>query len=76
METTLSPPIKDLAEIAKGRLCHSPYMAIRTVSCDYENGVLLLYGRLGSFHQKQLAQETVRRVAGIGPIVNAIEVAD
>ena len=40
MEATLSPPIDDVAEVARGRLCNSPYMAIRTVSCDYENGIL------------------------------------
>ena len=76
MKATLSPPIDDVAKVARGRLCNSPYMAIRTVSCDYENGILLLYGRLKSFHHKQLAQETVRRLVGVGQIVNAIEVVD
>jgi hypothetical protein len=75
MEATLSPPIDDVAEVARGRLCNSPYPAIRTVSCDFENGILLLRGRLTSFHHKQLAQETVR-LAGVGQIVNAIEVID
>ena len=36
----------------------------------------LAVGRLRSFHHKQLAQETVRRLAGVGQIVNAIEVVD
>jgi osmotically-inducible protein OsmY len=76
MEAKLSPPVNDVAEIARNCLCNSPYIAIRTVSCDFENGVLLLRGRLQSFHHKQLAQETVRRLAGVGQIVNAIEVID
>ena len=46
------------------------------MSCDFQNGVLLLRGRLRSFHHKQLAQETVRQLAGVGQIVNAIEVID
>jgi osmotically-inducible protein OsmY len=76
MEARLSPSIDDVVEIAQGRLRNSPYMAIRTVSCDFENGVLLLRGRLRSFHYKQLAQEAVRRLAGVEQIVNAIEVID
>jgi osmotically-inducible protein OsmY len=76
MEATISQAGVGVAEIARGRLCNSPYMAIRTVSCDFENGVLLLRGRLRTFHHKQLAQETVRRLAGVGQIVNAIEVLD
>ena len=75
MEATLSSPI-DLAAAARGRLCNSPYMAIRSVSCDFENGVLLLRGRLPSFHHKQMAQEAMRLLAGVGQIVNAIEVID
>ena len=76
MEATLSPPINDVAQIARSRLSHSPYMAIRTVSCDYENGVLWLYGRSRSFYHKQLAQETVRWLAGVRQIINKIEVVD
>ena len=75
MEATLPSPI-DLAAVARGRLCNSPYMAIRSVSCDFENGVLLLRGHLPSFHHKQMAQEAVRPLAGVGQIVNAIEVID
>ena len=76
MEATLSSPVDNLVDIARGRLSNSPYMAIRDVSCEMENGVLLLRGRLRSFHHKQLAQEAVRPLAGVGQIVNAIEVVD
>ena len=76
MAVTLSQSIDDVTEIARGRLCNSQYMAIRSVSCDFENGVLLLRGRLKSFHHKQLAQETVRRLTGVRQIVNAIEVTE
>jgi hypothetical protein len=76
MEAIASPPINDVAEIARGRLGNSPYLAIRTVSCDYDNGVLRLYGRLRSFHHKQLAQEAVRRLVGVRHIINETEVVD
>ena len=76
MEASLSQPITDVTEIARGRLCNSQYVAIRSVSCDFENGVLLLRGRLRSYHHKQLAQETPRRLTGVRQIVNAIEVIE
>ncbi len=76
MEATLSPRIDDVAEIAKDRLRNSPYASLRTLSCDLEGGGLVLRGRLPSFHHKQLAQETVRRLAGVRQIINATEVVD
>ena len=76
METALSTSIDNVTMTARGCLCSSPYTAVRTVSCDFENGVLRLRGRLKSFHYKQLAQETVRRLAGVREIINAIEVAE
>ena len=76
MEAILSQSIADVTEVARGRLCNSQYVAIRSVSCDFENGVLLLRGRLKSFHHKQLAQETVQRLTGVRQIINTIEVTD
>lgn len=76
MEATLPAHIDDLAEIARGRLRNSPYASLRTLSCDVENNGLVLRGRLPSFHHKQLAQETVRRLAGVRQIINETEVID
>jgi osmotically-inducible protein OsmY len=41
-----------------------------------EGGGLVLRGRLPNFHHKQLAQETVRRLAGVRQIINETEVID
>jgi osmotically-inducible protein OsmY len=49
--------------------------AVHTVSYQYEEGVLTLNGRLSSFYQKQLAQESVRNLDGIRRVVNRIEVS-
>ena len=73
MKATLS---LDVAEVARTQLRSSPYGSLRAVSCDEENGGLVLRGRLRSFHHKQVAQETVRRLAGVRSIVNEIEVVD
>jgi len=76
MEATLSQSIVDVVEIARGRLRSSPYTSLRSLTCDLEGGGLVLRGRLPNFHHKQLAQETVRRLAGVRHIINEIEVAD
>jgi osmotically-inducible protein OsmY len=39
-----------------------------------ENESIVLVGRVESFFQKQLAQEMIRRIDGIGTIENRIEV--
>jgi osmotically-inducible protein OsmY len=64
----------DIEEQARVRLQHSPYRAIRRVSCRYDEGVLTLIGRVPTFHYKQLAQTAVTDLDGIRVIVNEIEV--
>lgn len=76
MDSPLSQYMADITETARACLCNSPYASLRTLSCDVENGVLLLRGRLSSFHYKQMAQETVRSLAGVSQVVNEIEVVD
>jgi osmotically-inducible protein OsmY len=63
-----------IARAAEARLRSSPYRPVRSVSCTNEHGVVTLRGRLPSFYQKQLAQETVSHVAGVRQVVNSIEV--
>ena len=63
-----------MAEVALERLRDSPYKAMRRVSCEYKDGLLFLRGRLFSFHEKQVAQETVAGVSGVTQVVNEIEV--
>ena len=63
-----------IAEAAMECLQNSPYYAIRRVVCKCDHGILFLRGRLSSFHQKQVAQETVARVKGVTQVINEIEV--
>lgn len=65
-----------IAEAAMERLRESPYEALRRISCECKHGVLFLRGRLLSFHEKQVAQETVARIDGVTQVVNEIEVTD
>jgi osmotically-inducible protein OsmY len=63
-----------IAEVATERLRDSPYEAMRWVSCECKHGVLVLRGRVFSFHEKQLAQEAVARIDGVTQVVNDVEV--
>jgi hypothetical protein len=63
-----------IAEAAMECLADSPYRTLRRVSCECKDGILFLSGRLSSFHEKQLAQETVAQVKGMIQVVNEIEV--
>jgi osmotically-inducible protein OsmY len=64
----------DVAKAAEARLRTSPYSALKNVSCEYDDGELILHGRLGSYYHKQLAQERVRGVEGVVQVVNRTEV--
>ena len=63
-----------IAEVAMERLRASPYKAMRRVSCECKHGILVLRGRLFSFHEKQVAQEIVARVNGVTRVINEIQV--
>jgi len=64
----------NIAEAAMECLRCSLYKVFAGVSCDCEQGVLLLRGRVSSFYHKQVAQEAVARVNGVTQVVNDIEV--
>ena len=63
-----------IVAVAMERLRDSPYKVMRRVSCKCEHGVLFLRGRLFSFHEKQIAQETVASIDGVTQVVNEVEV--
>ncbi len=56
------------------RLRASGYQELRSLACEYHEGMLILRGRLSSHFLKQLGQEAVRTQPGVKMIVNAIEV--
>ena len=63
-----------IAEVATERLRDSPYKVMRRISCECKHSVLFLRGRLFSFYEKQVAQETVARIDGVTQVVNEVEV--
>ena len=63
-----------MIELTERCLHSNPYLALKNVSCDYHNGVLILRGCLPTYYLKQLAQQVVVGLEGVGHIDNQIEV--
>jgi len=61
----------DLVEAATDALRR---IAIRTVYCQYDDGILFLRGQVPTFYHKQMIQETVVRLKGVAQVVNEVEV--
>jgi osmotically-inducible protein OsmY len=64
----------EIEESARTSLVKSSYPSIRQLECRYVEGVMHLEGEVPNFFHKQLAQETVRKVAGVRQINNRIDV--
>jgi hypothetical protein len=45
-----------------------------TITCECREGVVVLRGHVGSFHEKQMAQEVARNVNGVRVVVNRLVV--
>ena len=61
-------------EAVRNRLNESAYPSIKHIDCQFDDGILVLRGRLPSFFMKQVAQETIADLDGIKEIVNCVEV--
>jgi len=72
MNATTSPtPLFDRIHSA---LSTSPHVPSRQVRVEANDGRVVLKGNVGSFFQKQMAQEAIRRIDGVRLIDNLLEV--
>ena len=55
-------------------LQHNPYLMRKSVSCQTEDGRVVIRGEVGSYFQKQMATEAIRRLGGIEEIDNQLQV--
>lgn len=67
-------PHPGITALAERRLRHKPYLALKNVSCNFLDGVLVLGGCLPTYYLKQVAQEAVSQLKGIERIENQIQV--
>jgi hypothetical protein len=56
-------------------LTRNPYLPGRTLRFEAAEGRVTLRGVVGTYFQKQMAQEALRHVAGIEEIANELEVS-
>jgi hypothetical protein len=66
---------EQMERAAKSLLAETGYRSLLGITCDFRPGALILEGRVSTYHQKQLAQESLRGLARDRKIVNDIEVS-
>ena len=73
---TLTPlPTKTLVERVDAAMLTNPYLVGRKLRFETHGSRIVLQGVVGTYFQKQMAQEVVRRVPGVERIDNDLEVA-
>ena len=65
----------DLANRIVHQLAETNRASLRRLSVAVHGGEVTLRGRVGSFHEKQVAIQTCRVLAGIERLVDVVEVA-
>ena len=69
-----APGPQGIAEGAENRLRSNSYLALKNISCAFDEGVLTLRGCVPSYYLKQIAQETLAPLEGLAQIDNQIDV--
>ncbi len=55
-------------------LQNSQHHELHQLICEFRDGILSIHGHVSSYYLKQLAQESVREIAGVAQILNQLEV--
>ena len=55
-------------------LKQNPYLPGRQLDCEMAQGKVVLRGVVGTYYQKQMAQETLRCIEGVHQIENLLQV--
>jgi osmotically-inducible protein OsmY len=61
-------------EQASAILSQHPHLGNRKVKCRAKDANLVIEGEVNSYYEKQLAQEALRNVEGIGQVENQLDV--
>ncbi|MCC7339071.1 MAG: BON domain-containing protein [Pirellulaceae bacterium] len=65
---------RELLQRVDSAIKGNPHLCRHQVFCQEESGIVVLHGRVGSFFQKQMAQESLKRLAGVEKVINELEV--
>ncbi len=71
---TAAPASIPLVDLVQSALRNSPYLESQGLRIEAEQGAIRLHGQVGTFFEKQMAQETVRRLDGVQRVENLLEV--
>jgi hypothetical protein len=73
-ERMAGPAELGLADAVYDALRTTGHAALRNLDIEVSRGTVVLWGRVGSYYQKQLAQVIVQQVAGVRGVANGLEV--
>ena len=65
---------RHLIDRAQAALERNPYLARKRFRLEAQHGRLTVHGIVGSYYQKQMAQETLRKLEGVAAVENLLEV--
>ncbi len=67
---------QELARRVRLSVDHLGRPGLRLIGIEVDGNTVVLSGRVGTYHQKQLASAFAGRVAGVGKVSNQLEVHD
>jgi hypothetical protein len=68
--------VQELARRVRLSVDHLGRPGLRLIDIEVNGNTVVLSGRVGTFHQKQLASAFAGRVAGVSKVFNQLEVHD
>jgi osmotically-inducible protein OsmY len=64
----------EVRDLVRSTLARNPHFNGRDLRVEFDHSDVIIRGAVRSYYQKQIAQESVRRISGIGAIRNELEV--
>ena len=62
-------------QLVRDAITRSPHLSQKNLRLETVEGRVILKGQVGSYYQKQMAQEALRHVEGVKSIDNHLEVS-
>jgi osmotically-inducible protein OsmY len=73
-QTLQFDPSHQVRDLVRNTLARNPHFNGRELRVEFDQSDVIIRGAVRSYYQKQIAQESVRRISGIGAIRNELEV--
>jgi len=73
-QTLQFDPSHEVRDLVRSTLARNPHFNGQDLRVEFDESDVIIRGAVRSYYQKQIAQESVRRISGIGAIRNELEV--